>query len=63
MRCYAFVLASMYRYSWLITFEILRNFVFVDRWVGGVYRIQTFLDFYIFLYIYKAPKTVEMIAM
>ena len=28
-------------------FEIFQNF-FWDRWVGGVYRIQTFLDFYIF---------------
>ena len=34
MRCYDFVLASMYRYSWLITFEIFRNFFF-DRGVGG----------------------------
>ena len=25
---YAFVLASMYSYSWLITFEIVRNFFF-----------------------------------
>ena len=24
--------------------------------MGGVYRIQTFLDFYIFFYIYKAPN-------
>ena len=24
--------------------------------MGGVYRIQTFLDFYIFFNIYKAPK-------
>ena len=24
--CYAFVLASMYRYSWLITFGIFGNF-------------------------------------
>ena len=29
-----FVLASMYRYSWLITLEIFRNFVW-DRGVGG----------------------------
>ena len=49
MRCYAFVLASMYRYAWLITFEIFRNFFFwIEGWVGVVYRIQTFLDFYIF---------------
>ena len=32
---YAFVLASMYRYSWLITFEIFQNFFFLDRGVGG----------------------------
>ena len=25
----------MYMYSWLITFEIFRNFVFLDRGVGG----------------------------
>ena len=24
--------------------------------MGGVYRIQLFFDFYIFFYIYKAPK-------
>ena len=24
--------------------------------MGGVYRIQTFLDFFFFFYIYKAPK-------
>ena len=27
---------------------------FLDKVVGGVYRIQTFLDFYIFLNIYKS---------
>ena len=49
MRCYAFVLASVYRYSWLITFvEIFRIFFGIEGWVGGVYRIQTFLDFFIF---------------
>ena len=53
MRCYAFVLASMYRYSWLITFEIFQNFFFwIEGWVGGVCRIQTFFGF---LYIFKAP--------
>ena len=52
MSCYAFVLAPMYRYSWLITFEIFHNFFFgIEGWVDGVYRIQTFLDFYIFLYL------------
>ena len=45
MRCYAFVLASMYRYSWLITFEIFQNFFFIEGWVGGVCRIQTFFGF------------------
>ena len=57
IRAYAFVLASMYRYSWLITFEIFHNFFFwIEGWVGGVYRIQTFFGFLYFLYIYKAPK-------
>ena len=54
MRCYAFVLASMYRYSWLITFEIFRNVTF---WVGGwgvSYAI--FFGYLYFSYIYKAPK-------
>ena len=52
MRCYAFVLASMYRYSWLITFEIFRNIFFgIEGWVGGVYHIQTFFGFLYFLYL------------
>ena len=51
---YAFVLASMYRYSWLITFEIFRNFVGIEGWVGGVYRIQTFFGFNIF-FIFTRP--------
>ena len=52
MRCYAFVLAPMYRYSWLITFEIFQNFFFLDRGVGGVYRIQfLFFIFIFFLYL------------
>ena len=46
MHCYAFVLASMCMYSWLVTFEIFRKKKNWDRgvggWVGGVYRIQTF---------------------
>ena len=46
MHCYAFVLASMYRYSWLITFEIFRNFFLIEGSPGG--WGQTFLDFYIF---------------
>ena len=44
----AFVLVSMYRYSWLITFEIFRNFFGIEGWVGGVYRIQTFFGFLYF---------------
>ena len=49
MRCYAFVLASMYRYSWLIrpTFEISPEKK-LDRGVGGVYRIKKKLVFLIF---------------
>ena len=55
MRCYAFVLASMYRYSSLITVEIFRNF-FWDRGVGGWGVSYTnFFGFLYFLYIYKAP--------
>ena len=56
MRCYDFVLASMYRYSWLITFEIFRNFVW-DRGVGGwgVSYPYLFEFVYIFFYIYMAP--------
>ena len=54
MRCYAFVIASMYRYSWLITFKIFRNFFWIEGWVGGVYSIQTFLDFIIF-FIFTRP--------
>ena len=38
----------------VITFEIFQNFFFLDRGVGGVYRIQTFLDFYIF-FIFARP--------
>ena len=49
-------IASMYMYSWLITLEIFLNFFFGQRggWVGGVYRIQSFLDFYIF-FIFTRP--------
>ena len=48
MRSYAFVLASMYMYSWLITFEIFQIF-FLDRGVGGwgVSYPKFFFDFYI----------------
>ena len=57
MGCYDFVLASMYRYSWLVTFDIFRNFFFwIEGWVGGVYRIQTFFGFLYIFYIYKAPN-------
>ena len=52
---YAFVLVSMYRYSWLITYEIFRIF-FIEGLVGGMYRIQTFLDFYIFFKYLQDPK-------
>ena len=55
MRCYAFVIASMYRYSWLNTFEIFRNF-FLDRGVGGWgVSYPNFFGFLYFFYIYKAP--------
>ena len=51
-----FFLLLMYRYSWLITFEIFRNFFFwIEGWVGRMYLMQTFLDYYIFFNIYKAP--------
>ena len=37
MRSYAFVIASMYRYSWLMTFEIFQNFLFfIEGWVGCI---------------------------
>ena len=48
---YAIVLASMYMYSWLITFEIFLNFFWIEGGLVWVYHIQTFLDFYIFLYL------------
>ena len=48
----AFVLASMYRYSWLITFVI---FFLIEGWVGCIVS-KLFLDF-IFIFIYKAPYT------
>ena len=57
MRCYAFVLASMYRYAWLIIFEIFRIFFFwIEGWVGGVYRIQTFFGF-LYIFIFTRPLT------
>ena len=57
-----YVLCTMYRYSWLITFEIFRNFFFLDRGVvGGVYRIQTSFGFLCFFYIYKAPYPLQRI--
>ena len=52
MRCYAFVLASMYRYSWLITFEIFLIFFGWRGGVGGVYRINLFWIFIFVLYLY-----------
>ena len=56
MRCYSFVLASMYRYSWLITFEIFQNFFLgIEGCVGGVYRIQTFFLISIFYLYLQGP--------
>ena len=55
MRSYAFVLASMYRYSGLITFEIFQIFFFlIEGWVGGVYRIQSFFGF-LYFFIFTRP--------
>ena len=53
MRCYAFVLAYMYRYAWLIIFEIFRIFFFLDRGVGGwgVSYPNFFWIFIFFLYL------------
>ena len=51
---YAFVLVSMYRYSRLFIFSGL--FFRIEGWVGELYRIQTFLNFCYFVYIYKVPK-------
>ena len=56
MRCYDFVLASLYRYLWLITFEIFRNF-FLDRGVGGWgVSYPNLFWIFIFFYIFKAPN-------
>ena len=33
------------------------EFFWIEGWVGGVYRMQTFLDFYIYILIYKVPKS------
>ena len=45
-------IVNMYRYSWLITFQIFPIFFFwIEGWVGGVNFIQFFLDFCIFLYL------------
>ena len=53
----------MYRYSWLITFEIFQIFFFwIEEWVGGVNCIQTFFGFLDFFYIYKVPKTAISVA-
>ena len=53
MRCYAFVLASMFMYSWLITFEIFQIFFFFDTGVGGwgVSYPNLFWIFIYFLYL------------
>ena len=45
----AFVLASMYRYSWLHTFEIFRIFFFWDRGVGG-WGVSYPIFFWIFIF-------------
>ena len=34
-------------------------FFWIEGWVGGVYRIQTFFGFLYFFYIYKAPNLVN----
>ena len=40
---------------YLQVFEVFWNFFFgIEGWVGGVYRIQNFLDFYIF-FIFTRP--------
>ena len=52
MRSYAFVLASMYRYSWLITFEIFQNFFFwIEGWVCG-WGVSYPKFFWIFIYFF-----------
>ena len=48
----------MYRFSWLMTFEIFRNFFFFDGVVGG-WGVSYPIFFWIFIKkinIYKAPK-------
>ena len=58
MRCYAFVLASMYRYSWFITLRF--SGIFLDRGVGGLgVSYPNFLGFLYIFYIYKAPKSFQ----
>ena len=53
INAHAFVLASMYRYSWLITFENFLNF-FWDRGVGGWgVSYPNFFGILHFFYIYK----------
>ena len=52
MRSYAFVLASMSRYSWLITFEIFHNFFCFG------YRIQSLFGFFFFFIFTRPPALV-----
>ena len=47
----------MYRYSWLITFEIFQIFLFLDTGVCGWDQLYpNFFGFLDFFYIYKVPK-------
>ena len=57
------LLSSIYRYSWLITFEIFRNYYFLDRGVGGWVGCivsKLVLDFCIF-FIFTRPLTPQAI--
>ena len=64
MRCYALVLASMYRYSWLITFEIFLNFFFFDKGVGGWgVSYPNFFWIYIYFFIFTRPISGRLISM
>ena len=58
MCCYAFVIASMYRYSWLISFEIFRN-LFLHRGVGG-WGVSYTNFFWIFIYLFIFTPLVRM---
>ena len=46
-------IVNMYRYSWLITFQIFQIiFFWIEGWVGGVNCIQTFFGFLDFFFIF-----------